>query len=106
MSAPYFQVGEEVIVISKRMPEFNGDHTIDKVFEKGVHRLFIGGEFILLEVMGACGYVLSDIGLHEHKGSVTIFAQSTLRKKHKPSDESFSELITNYTFITKNAATS
>jgi len=94
MNEPYFQVGEEVILVSRLWPELNGDHVIE-------HRLTTGlwsnryKPDSMVDITSPAAYKL--VGLDP---GVTIegsgyFGQPSLRKKHKPSTESFHELITN-----------
>lgn len=94
MSNPYFSIGEEATIVSKRFPENNGDTTILEMIpprteinpRSGMRFKHHDCEEIRYwtdtsKVTAACnGWVL----------------ESSLRKKHKPSDESFSEIMANY----------
>lgn len=83
MSAPFFEIGEEVIMVTLLHPELNGDYTITA---------YRAGNFIT-EDSGKLefhhGYKLSGIDYE-------WFSQCTLRKKPKPAqnNESFFEMIT------------
>jgi len=76
MNRAYFEVGEEVILQSKKMPEFNGQVlTIDKVKHGKMRELTTGGIYY--------GYYYSCIpdltGGH--------WGQPALKKKHKPGED-------------------
>lgn len=75
---PLFRVGEEVVLQSINYPELNGNAIVQKVdsgYEEGSKK-------------PCYGYVLN-IGNPLYPG----WAESALRKKHKPSDHSFDSLI-------------
>jgi len=78
MTQPYFSVGEEVVLVSKESPELNGEYVI---------------ESIITDWEFDPGYDLEGITLDEGPGTNVHWAQEALRKKHKPSDKSFSELM-------------
>lgn len=94
MNEPYFQVGEEVILVSKSVPELNGEYVVEHALPHGNWPNPYPSEFKRINVTEGAGYKLMGI-----EASETIptgyFKQSALRKKHKPSSQSFSNLITN-----------
>lgn len=92
MNHPYFSVGEEVILVSKMQPQYNGDQIVEYVIPPGEHPDPLNSN-VIVEGPGY-GYRLAGLSLHEDRG--LYFDESALRKKYKPSDESFSELMTNY----------
>jgi hypothetical protein len=82
----YFKVGEEVILQSALHPHLNGDCVVLKVGEKKDRKINLvgGGQEIR----------------HDYAYTTTIktpngntWAESALRKKHKPSTESLSTMI-------------
>ena len=96
MSQPYFRVGEQVILVSKDSPQLNGEHIVEDILRKGIQsNPFDGGAMV--DVTSAFSYKLEGIEPSDTLYGTGYFVQETLRKKHKPSDESFSELMTNYT---------
>lgn len=85
MSNPYFSIGEEVILVSRAIPESNGEYAIsDHYFGEG--RLVDSGEVDI-----AHNYRLEGEETH------LWFDQSALRKKHKPAEDSekWSEIMSN-----------
>lgn len=91
MNNPYFSVGEEVLLVSKNEPEMNGDYTVLSInFPDGsVVKNHKGKEFVFRELHYSIGAI-------SNKG-FDAWGQSALRKKPDLSDESFSDLMRNYT---------
>lgn len=95
MTRPYFSVGEEVILVSEYYPEYNGEYIVEVI--KGPNTFlcpYSGNKVFLDEV----GYKLDGLTFNNESN---WWAQNTLRKKPKLSDDefdeiSFSELMTNY----------
>jgi len=93
MSNPYFSVGEEVILQSKDFPHLSGDHIIERVFLVGDPVFKVGNHT----------YVNRDTPAYHLEGENDIgrdgyrepWVQSVLRKKHKPSTDSFTEMMSN-----------
>jgi len=92
MSNPYFSVGEEVILASIKRPEFNGDHIVEKVFADG-DAVFENRDNIYLS--DGTAYYLEGLHCENTEGYRLTWAQKTLRKKHKPSTDSFTEMMSN-----------
>ena len=87
MEGAYFKVGEEVILESKSLPECNGEYTVLEVFPKG---------HVLKEAEGTvyyCPDIGYAIGALPPAKFFDAWDQSSLRKKHPPSEESFSEMM-------------
>lgn len=84
MSRPYFEVNEEVILTGTSEPQLHGDYIVEEYF-------LVDGKYHAYRL---CGMEEKIKHLGYHLGGVE---QEVLRKKHPPSDESFSELMTNYT---------
>ena len=81
-----FEVGEEVILQSESFPEFNGEYTItDKNYIVRAYLTRIS-EF----AEDTYRYSLAGLKVEE---STTWWLESSLRKKHKPSNYSFKELM-------------
>ena len=79
MSNPYFSVGEEVIVIGSRFSDYDGDQVV---------------EIIHSGSRGSFSYTLEGIRKDRLLWDGTFY-QSSLRKKHKPSTDSFTEMMGN-----------
>jgi hypothetical protein len=91
MREAYFDVGEEVILQSRGFPELNGNATvISKVY--GVRRSSFDG----ISRKG-WAYYLDVVGPNE-----APWREASLRKKHKPSEFSFEELINQKAPISAN----
>ncbi len=82
----YFKVGEECILQSALHPHLNGDCVVLKVGEKKDRKTKIvgGGQ----EIRNDYAYTLT---IKTPSGNT--WAESALRKKHKPSNESLSSMI-------------
>jgi hypothetical protein len=91
MTQPYFSIDEEVILQSRNHPQYNGDNVVEKIITPGTKLKSGLGVYIGIQY----GIYGIDLG-KDSDGDQSYFNQSALRKKHKPSDESFSELMTNY----------
>lgn len=78
-----FQVGEEVILQSLTYPELNGECVVLSVVENDDNLAWKDGKLV-------------DVGTHYmYKTSVgsNYWSEIALRKKHEPSDDSFSQLM-------------
>lgn len=73
-----YEVGEVVILQSRSKPEMNGEYIIESIDETCLP-LNVSGK------MSSYGYFL--------KGSLYSWAESALRKKHEPSQQSFKDLM-------------
>lgn len=97
MTKPLFEVGEEVILQSKVRPELNGEATVLGVYtdtllaKKRLNELNPPDVNFIGELTGA-RYELTITNIRS-TGVIAFWAESALRKKHKPSDKSFGELI-------------
>lgn len=91
---PWFSVGEEVILNSRECPECNGEYVVDVVVPAfGGTRCRITGKYFLTGG-GGFGYKLSEAFLGD-RGVEYLWSQSALKKKHKPSNESFGTMMDN-----------
>ena len=99
MDKPYFEVGEEVVLVSKYNPECNGDYIVCGIANHAQVEAtlpdfgFIGVQIRHFYDLGFSREITSKKG---YAMDSPYFGQPALRKKHKPSDESFSELMNNY----------
>lgn len=101
MKKPLFEVGEEVILQSKTFPEYNGEYVVNGVIEGDQtvtcrltnYRIYSRGRSYRFTVP------------HIHKsfdnGTEVLWSESALRKKHKPSELSFQELVSSLKIPTK-----
>ena len=97
MSKSYFEVDEEVILCSKNQPGLNGQATVLGVYETNI----LAVEFCRNKNPRALfdpssqphevSYELT-IPCISKKGNVVLWAESALRKKHKPG-KSFTEIM-------------
>ncbi len=98
MSNPYFEVGEEVILYSKMRPECNGDATVFGAYtteEEKINRLIelnSPTEHAKWNNIGGILYEL-DIPCIDKEGLTILWAESALRKKHKPNKDSFGTML-------------
>ena len=82
----YFKVGEECILQSSLYPELNGDCIVTEVLEPKIRTLNLGnGKTVRVN---QCAYITT---IENEKS--WAWAESSLRKKHKPSTESLSTMI-------------
>lgn len=100
MSNPYFSVDEEVIVQSNNYPEVNGDNVVLEVItakefksltlEQGNNVDAVGNYYYRLDIEFNTTYAVSGM---ESGRTASHMAESALRKKHKPSEKSFAEIM-------------
>ena len=83
-----FEVGEEVILVSKKYPELNGDAVVIKIVSNETSRCPHCENLIQYDVEN--GYHLS---IKSKTDCCTTWHESALRKKHKGSDFSFDEMM-------------
>ena len=82
----YFKVGEECILQSSLYPELNGDCIVTEVLEPKIRTLSLGnGKTVRVN---QCAYRTT---IENEKS--WAWAESSLRKKHKPSTKSLSTMI-------------
>jgi len=94
----YFEIGEEVVLVSEMDSSLNGEYVItdiDPPHDKDYMCPYTG---TFMEPTRSYGYKLDElIFVSKITGdSICWFDQSALRKKHKPSDESFGEIMNSY----------
>ncbi len=91
MNHPKFEVGETVILQSSRHSEYNGEYVIEGITKGG--DIYKGVE---VETFKDCWHY--DLGFitKDHK-IYSVWAESSLRKKHKPAEMSFSTLMQSLT---------
>ena len=95
MNRSKFEVGEEVILVSRECPHLNGEYFVDRVVYDGCDykdRL-TGIEFVTDWKDNIPGYLLSNMAKDPHLGTEIIWSEASLRKKHKPAEMSFSALM-------------
>lgn len=103
---PKFSVGEEVILQSPHEPKYNGEYIVEQVIpplEKHICRL-TGA--ITLNTTGQNRYILNFIfDLEDMKGREAWVLETSLRKKHKPSEfKDFTSLMNNLKLPQKSIA--
>ncbi len=88
-----FEIGEQVIADFKNYPENNGEYTILEVLTPEQMK----EEFREYSILQSIYYRLDGLTIvGPRNGTICNAAgQSALRKKHKPSELSFTELMTN-----------
>jgi len=103
---PKYSIGELVILQSKQLPDYNGEHVIRAISMKGSeYTCRISG--ITFEDMYACGvaYIMEEILPEKYDGDdpdiqgqvVEVYwDESSLRKKHQPGELSFQELMNSF----------
>lgn len=88
---PYFSVGEEVILVSRDFPEYNGEYTIRKILSKGDKTLHCRVSNTLKSYYTSrVGYQMEEILSRKsdtcNDDIEIVWDQSALRKKHKPAE--------------------
>lgn len=103
MNHPKFKVGEEVILVSKSKPHFNGEFIVDKILFDGEDYIdrFTGEVMTCLSEYNGIGYLLSNKAFNESKGREVIWDEIALRKKHQPGEMSFNQLMNSIKFPIK-----
>ena len=99
MHRPKFEVGEEVILQSKKYPDLNGEYSIRQVlFPKDEYICRISGVVIKRRVESETFAYLLDKPLCSDRTDIeALVRESSLRKKHKPAEMSFSALMQSLT---------
>lgn len=90
---PLFKVGEEVILCSKRFPEYNGEYIVSEIINP--HGIFIcqfTGEYVKSEG-NYYSYKLHGLIIRDDDGYEVFWKQSSLRKKYPPADKEFTEYL-------------
>ena len=95
MNTPKFKVGEEVILQSKGYLEYNGEYIVESVFTPNQTVTDRISGLKSTNMSNCFVYRFTQILKSKKKENVEIsFLESALRKKYKPSEVSFSELMT------------
>lgn len=98
MSGQYFEIGEEIILASENRPELNGEYIIKDVMPPNRINYIctVTGSLMRANTDFFC-YALDGLVFEcrKTKNPSAFWHQSALRKKHKPSEESFSEIMSN-----------
>lgn len=93
MRKPYFHVGEEVILQSVSRPDLNGEYTVRQVLDdRETYICRATGENIRPYPEGF-HYTLEEVVPLTHDGFENCWRESALRRKHKPSDDSFEQMM-------------
>lgn len=88
-----YEVGEEITLQSKMYPEYNGNYIVEAVLKKGdSHTCRLSGKFYP-SIKSELFYLLDTPHLNADKKEELVWLQSALRKIHKPSTQSFTELM-------------
>lgn len=90
-----FEVGEEVILCSKTFQELSGEAVVLRVVKLGLDRFACPhcGEERLFSLTKGKAYYLSVPSKNKDYGCCSPWAESALRKKHKGSDFSFNQIM-------------
>lgn len=97
MSEPLFKVGELVGLVSVDSPHLNGQYHVREILYEGDKYLdkFLGKTTLNVgEHFKTYCYILDEIELPNSIGHEYLWNESALRKIHKPSEYSFSDLLT------------
>lgn len=92
MNKPLFEVGEEVIAQFKNYPHYNGEYIVVEVLTLDEYKK----EFPSFRAFGPFYYRLEGlkiIGNMAPDRTTDCASESSLRKKHKPSEMSFDGLM-------------
>lgn len=86
-SRALFEVGEEVILCSKRQPQYNGEYVV---------LACEWGYYIDINTNKYRKGFTYDLGIHGDAGN-SHWSESNLRKKHPPSELNFTDLMSSLT---------
>lgn len=99
---PLFSVGEEVILQSVDLPHLNGEYIVEKILHGGEETVCHITKFIYIKSFNGMGYSYILGGLSDKNTLMSdgvtrelerSWYESALRKKHKPSGDSFENMI-------------
>lgn len=95
MSSPKFKVGEQVVLQSKTYPKFNGDYIVERILVAGASGICrISGErYHVTNKKTPYTYLLNTPLHNPTKPFEIVWAETALSKKHKPSDQSFDQIM-------------
>jgi hypothetical protein len=94
MSDPLYKVGERVGLVSKSMPQHNGEYIVERILAPNEMYVSRNDGSTLLSDDNNYTYLLDKVFLCERVGYGEIcWKESALRKLHKPSKYSFDELL-------------
>jgi len=88
MREPLYKVGEEIILVSKNWPAYNGEYVVEVVHKDG--DITPKTPPTIIDTDGGYSYYL---GFNVPDNSYTHWCEQSLRKKHKPSDDSFEDMM-------------
>lgn len=93
MKQPLFAVGEVVIAVPKAYPEAHGEYPVMEILDPSD----AAAEFPTFVISNQIYYRLDGFMVHgDWNGDMcNIAGESSLRKKHQPGEQSFSELMSN-----------
>lgn len=99
MNHPKFEVGEEVILESKKYPDLSGEYSIHQVLcPKDEYICRISGVVVKRAAESEKFVYLLDKPLCSNRIDIeALVRESSLRKKHKPAEMSFSALMQSLT---------
>lgn len=98
-----FEVGEHIILDSQSHPEYNGEYVIETIVtEANPHTCRFTANKMHPDIDFA--YVLDVPMLSKTTEREVLWKQSALRKKHRPSELSFSQLMNTLKSPTKERA--
>jgi hypothetical protein len=94
MTRALFEVGERVRLVSKSLPQYNGEYTVDRVLQEGeVYNSRIDGK-PLRNNGGGYSYLLDKPFISpRHSSGEVCWDESALRKIYPPSNFSFEQLL-------------
>ena len=99
-STPKFAIGEVVIVQCVSFPNYNGEHTIKDILQKGdIYFDRLAGKMLRTVPIDGYSHRASPFGyimeavLNDTDGYEVIYDESVLRKKHQPGELSWEELL-------------
>lgn len=95
MRQPLFSEGEKVILKSIKFPQFNGVYHISKIVWKGCNNIcsITGTTYHTHEIEEPFVYALCELGEVNDRGFEYVWRESSLRKWHDPSSDSFDEMM-------------
>lgn len=96
---PLFVENEEVQLVVKTnfLKEMSGDYTVHDVIQHGCRYVSRLSGRTMTSISPHIGYLLTPMCVHPTTGREITWHESSLRKKFKPADMSFEDLMVNLT---------
>jgi hypothetical protein len=93
MSNPLFRVGEKVGLVSRDLPQFNGEYVVERVLDSiEVYQSRMSGELFMNKSNGTA-YLLNQVFTNGRGVDDICWNESALRKIYPKANKSFEQLL-------------